>query len=163
MQSDVCHVLPPSENAAWPYMESTCADSQLHFPSSFHLPFFLSPCFPLCARVQQAWADVRLPCIGHTRDRPGVPYEPRGRNVHGTKGHGRWRRAERTDKSWEHTGSAQKEGRGSTQEPLRPNWSHGRWRLSRWRIHLSPTEHKNALGGSGLLQTELEGGHTGWG
>lgn len=45
MQSDVRHVLLPSENAAWPYIESTCADSQLHFPSSFHLYFFFPPPF----------------------------------------------------------------------------------------------------------------------
>lgn len=51
MQSDVRHVLLPSENAAWPDMESTCANSQLHIPSSFHSPFFFS--FPLLSPLRQ--------------------------------------------------------------------------------------------------------------
>lgn len=87
-----------------------------------HFTFSLFPSFPHCARVQQAQADAGC--------RLGVPYEPQGRNVHETKGHlKRWRRAERTNECWEHTGLAREEGRGSTQKPLRPNCSNGRCRI----------------------------------
>ena len=161
MQSDVRHVLLPSENAAWPYTESTCVNSQLHFLSSFHLIFPSFPSFPLCARVQQAQADAWLLCVGRTRDIRGAPYEARGRNVRETKGHGRWRRAERMDKCWEHAGLAHEEGGGSTQGPLRPRWSNGRWRQARCRMHLSPTEHTDALSRAGLPQ-DRAGGRTCW-
>lgn len=140
--------MPPGPTRKAPVPTPNCV-FLLHFTYLF---FFLSS-FPLLSplcQVQQARADARLRCAGHRRDRLGVPHEPRGRNMQETKGHGRRRRAERTDESWERTGWAQEEGRGSTQEPLRPSWSDGRWRLARCRTHLSPAEHKCALGGSGL-------------
>lgn len=62
----------------------------------------------------------------------------------------------------EHTQS-QEEGRGRTEEALRPDWFDDKWRLSRWRIHLSQAEHKNTLGESGCHRAELEGGDVGWG
>lgn len=161
MQSDVHHVLLPSENAAWHYTASTCANSPTVFPFFISVAF---PSFPLLSPLCQGsagpgWCGAAL-CWAHARQT--WPYLVN----HVTEWGERWDQSadegEQILMRAEHT-QTQEEGRGSTKEALRPDWFHDRWRLSRGRICLSQTEHRNALGESGCHRVDLEGGDAGWG
>lgn len=59
----------------------------------------------------------------------------------------------------EHTDS-----RGTQREHIgspRPHWFDDKWKLSRWRIHLSQAEDRSAFCESRCHRAELEGGDAG--
>lgn len=119
MFTTCCCCLKMLPGTTW---EAPVPTPQLYFPSSFQLPFHLSPSFPLCVRVQQAQADMGLPCAGHMQDRLGITLWTTWQNEREMrpKGRERWERADRTDEGWEHTDprGRQREYVGSPQARL---------------------------------------------
>lgn len=121
MQSDVHHVLPPSENAAWHYMGSTCANSPTVLSFLISVTFLsFSLLSPLCqGSAGSGWGGAALRWA-HTRQAWHYLVNDRTETPMGPKGRERWGRADRTDEGWAHTepGGRQRENVGSSQAGL---------------------------------------------
>lgn len=152
MQSDVRHVLLLPENAAWPYMENTCANSLPYSPSSFHLSLFLSSSVLVWTRFQQA-----LDALGaHRAVSASLTNYMKETQVSRNGTENRAEQKGPTIRSQtEVTGLAQEEETGNTQEPLNPTESQGP--VARCRTPPHPAEHKETLSCSRLLQSRAGG------
>lgn len=159
MQSDVRHVLPPPENVAWPYTESTCANSQPYSPS-FHFSLFPSSSFLLCDRFQQAQPDMKTLCTGSTRGRLSIPYGPHVSNPWDQRARKRAERTDQTQLDWEHTGLAQEEDSSNCSVPPGPMAHGDRPGEGQIRVQLSTQTLWDALK---CCWAEPEGARAAWG